>query len=152
MYSLTKPKRYSAAFFSLDAAAWLSVAILVFASFALLLSSAGKSAGSQASETSSSLLALRFSSYLLDEAACAGSGIGRGAYCSANEIDLQRLSSIDMQDLLERTGRGFIGVYLEDSEGAIFLAEQGQAAEGVFCTSRLALVSGKMARMRACVS
>lgn len=151
MCSPIRQKKRSRAFFSLDAAAWLSVATVSFLAFSLLLSSQAAARSSQAHAVSSALLSLRLSSYLI-WAACEGKGNVGGEYCVANRLDGALLSSLDYGGLLARIGRQYLSVSVEGKEGESFAASAGAAGGETFCTSRLVEYGGKTSLLRACIS
>jgi len=145
-------QKASQAYFSIDSALAITIALFSFASFALILSSAAANASSGASQASSSLLALRFSSFVLEKSALSG-GAGPGAYRSENEIDVSRLGAIDLNDALLRTGRKFARISLKSRNGELFSAEQGErGGREVFCARRLAVSSGQICLLEACLS
>ena len=140
-------------FFSFDASAAVLIAVFAYASLSLLLSSAAASASSASSDASSRLLSLRFSSFILDDAGAHAGGFGTGAYVRSGELDIQRLGGLDLQGILAATGRKFASVSVSSQDGRVFSSSAGEAGGGeVFCTSRLALLSGSMARLEVCIS
>jgi len=153
MCKKTRQPRYSG-FFSLDAAIALLIAVFAYVSLSLILSSAAASSSSGAHSVSSRLLSLRLSSLIMDEAGAESGGFGEGGYAKIGELDAQRLSALDLGAILSSTGRNFASVSLFSSEGRIFFSQAGQLPVGaeVFCTKRLALLSGEMARLEVCVS
>jgi hypothetical protein len=140
------------AFFSLDAGLATVVVIFSFSSFALLAASAASSAASQSSETSSSLLALRFSSYILEKAAVSSEEYSAGAYYEANELDKEKLRTLDLGEILLKTGKKYASVSVEGENGEIFSSQAGEQGNEKFCSSRLAILSGEIFRLEACIS
>ena len=141
----------SRAFFSFDAAFALLTAIFALFLFSLLASAASSSAHSQAAETSSSLLALRLSSLVMEEAAQSG-GEGRGSYRETGKLDDLRLREFDLQEILKRTGRAYASISVHGGEGELLSSSAGTAAAEKFCASRLALLDGEIVRLEVCVS
>ncbi len=139
------------AYFTIDAAFALLLAVFAYSSFAHLASSAGGRASAQSHEISSSLAALRFSSFVLEQAG-AGGGFGAGSYVSANEIDIGKLGTLDLGGLLARTGRDYAKISVRNGAGEVFLKETGEANEEVFCAKRLAILSGEIVKLEACLS
>ena len=140
-------------FFSFDAAAAILIAVFAYASLSLLLSASAASASSSSSDASSRLLSLRVSSFILDEAGAQQGGFGLGAYVKSGELDLQRLGELDLHGVLTSTSRKFASVSVFSQGGEEFSSSSGEAgANGVFCASRLALLSGKMARLEVCIA
>ena len=141
-------------FFSIDAAIALLIAAFAYVSLLLILSSAAASSSSGANAVSSRLLSLRLSSLIMDEDGAQTGGFGEGEYVKTGELDAGRLSALDLGALLSSTGRNFTSVSLFSSGEKVFFSQAGQlpAKAEVFCTKRLAIVSGKMARLEVCVS
>jgi hypothetical protein len=140
------------AFFSLDAMLALAIAIFAFASFSLLLSSAGALASSQSKQASSETLAIAFSSHILEKCAVRPLYGSPDSHSKTNELDENCLRSLNLQDELANSGRAFAGVSLSGAGGEIFLSESGVKGTGVFCARRLVLFSGKISRLEACLS
>ena len=139
--------------FSLDAAAALLVAAIAYASLSLILSAAAASSSSGAWGASSRLLSLRLSSFILGEAGAEAGGMGTGAYVKSGELDLSRLGTLGLQDFLSASGRRFASVAVLSKGKREFFSSAGDAqGREVFCTSRLALLNGQMARLEACIS
>lgn len=141
----------SRAFFSIDSAFALLIALFSVFSFSLLSQAAASSALSQSQQESSGLLALRFSSYALEQAARQGEGWG-GGHMVEGEIDWNRLSQLDLRAVLAITGRSFAGIYVRDGGGEAFRSESGHAEREKFCAKRLAAISGKPVLLEACIS
>jgi len=139
------------AFFSIDAAFALLIAAVSFSSFALLSQAAAENSASQSRWASGELLALRFSSFILEKAARQGES-PTGGYRIENDLDLPKLSEIDLKGMLTQSGRNFAGIYLESEGGRLFGAEAGIFDGEVFCARRLATLSGKTVRLEACIS
>ena len=140
------------AYFSIDAALALVIVVVAYSSFAHLASSAAAHAGAQSQETSSSLLALRFSSFALEWAA-AGGGEGPGSFYSANELDRDKLNELDLGAVLSQTGKRHAKITVVGSKGGVlFEKEAGNPQEEEFCSGRLALLSEDMVRLEACLS
>jgi len=140
-------------FFSFDASAAILIAVFAYASLSLILSAVSSSASSASSDASLRLLSLRFSSFILDDAGAQGGGFGTGAYVRSGELDLQRLGGLDLRGILSATGRKFASVSVFSQDGQVFSSSAGEADGGeVFCTSRLALLWGSMARLEVCMS
>ncbi len=151
MLKTAKRKAHNA-FFSIDAGFALVLAVLAFASFSMLLSAASAFADSSATETSSSLVSLRFSSYILSQAAKNNKGIGTAEYTKAWEIDKTQLEQIDLQNALAIAGKEFASVSVKSKEKDIFFSSKGQKANQVYCTKRLALMSGEPVLLEVCMS
>jgi hypothetical protein len=147
----SKTNRYKRAFFSLDAALALAIAVAAFAALAQLSLSSASALRAQSEELSSSLLALRLSSYVADEAGAEVGGLG-GAYTAVGELELERLRSIDLQQILSQTNRRFASIRLKGNEGELFSSFAGEAGDQTFCAARLALHSGEIVRLEVCVS
>ena len=146
-----RKSRYRA-FFSFDAGLAAVLAVFSFASFSLLLSAAAYSADAVSREASSSLLALRLSSFLLDEAGAEKYGWGSGAYVKAGELDLSRLQQMDLGSLLMQTGKSYVKIRVEQGGSEAFFAESGEKQAQVYCATRLGLLGGEIAKLEACVS
>ncbi len=141
------------AFFSLDASVALLLAALSYAIFSTLLLSASQGASSLAATNSMRLLSLRLSSFILDEAGAEAGGAGAGRYVRSGEISASSLQSIDLDSLRARLGLRFAGLAVFSQDGAEFSSQSGEKGEReVFCSSRLALFSGKISRLEVCVS
>ncbi len=131
------------------------MAIVAFSAFAALSSAAALHAKAEANEVSGRLLSLRLSSFLLEQGAVSSGDSYGGGYFSANELDLEKLRSLDLRPLLLQIGKSHLKVSLDVGGGEIFSAEAGEGASAqpeAFCTARLALISGKISRLEACVS
>ncbi len=139
-------------FFSLDAALAFTIAVFAFSSFALIFSSAASSANSQAGEISGSHLALRLSSYVMEQAAVSSDSFLSGGYYSANEIDLPKLYLFDLGGILAQTGKTYAKISLHSEPATLFSAEEGEKQAETFCASRLVLVSGEIMRLESCIS
>jgi len=142
----------SSGFFSIDASLALFIAALSFALFSALAAAAAASASSSARGEAGALLALRFSSYVLEQSAPAGFPSQPGAHYSANELDLGRLGAIDIGKLQAESGKGYASIRVEGSSGQLFFAESGRQGAERFCAARLALLSGEIVRLEACIS
>ena len=114
------------AFWSIDAAFALVLAVAMFAMFSAVLRSAGMMASGGAEETSGALLSARFSSYALSQ--------------------VEGGKEIDLQSILGQTGRGYAS--LRAGDGFAFAGEMNGS---IYCTVRLYVKEGRMARMEACV-
>jgi len=139
------------AFFSIDAAFALLIAIMAFISFSTLLSSAASSAKASADSSSSSLLALRLSSFIISESEEKG-GFGTASYRKAGEIDVERAEGIDLSEFLSQGKRDYAGFSISDSSGGIAGNSFGSPGNETYCAKRLVIVSGKIALLEACVS
>lgn len=146
-----RQSRYSG-YFSIDAAFALVIAVAAYSSFAHLAAAAASIADSQSREISSSLLALRFSSFVLEEASSGAGGVGTGGYASTNELDMAKLEGFDLNGVLARAGKDYAKISLKNAQGELFSASAGAAEGEVFCAGRLALLSGEIVRLEACVS
>ena len=114
------------AFWSIDAAFALVLAVAMFAMFSAVLRSAGAMASGGAEETSGALLSARFSSYALSQ--------------------MEGGKEIDLQAILGQTGRGYASLRTGDA-----FAYAGERNGSVYCTVRLYVREGRMMRMEACV-
>jgi hypothetical protein len=114
------------AFWSIDAAFALVLAVAMFAIFSALMNAAAASAARGAEQASGELLSARFSSYA---ASMAESG-----------------EEVDLYGVLGRTGRRYASIR---SGNAFDYA--GEAEGGVYCTQRLVVRDGKMERLEACI-
>lgn len=139
---------HSRAFFSIDASFAFLTAAFIFIVFSAALACAALAAKSQSSGISSENLALRFSSYVLEQSA-AGSG-----YSSVNEIDGGRFDSFDLAAAIGAVNASFAGIRLVDSDGAIMMPHQFGVPppKGVYCAKRLAIMDGRAVRLEACIS
>ncbi len=142
----------SSAFFSFDAALALAVAVFSFALFSAMLAASAASASQGAHDTSGSLLSLRFSSYVLEQAAQVGFPAQAGSHYSASELDLARLGKIDLQQLLEDSGKEYASISLRGKGGQLFFAEAGESGQEKYCSSRLALLFGEIVKLEACIA
>lgn len=122
---------HMSAFWSVDAAFALVLAVAMFAMFSALLFSASASAMKGADETSGALLSARFSSYALARMEMGG--------------------EIDLQGVLAQTGRKYASLRVADGNGDLSFASAGERSGEMFCTARIAMIGGKMARLEACV-
>jgi len=113
-------------FWSIDAAFALVLAVAMFAIFLALLNAAAASAAQGAEQASGELLSARFSSYALSLA-------------EAGE-------AVDLQGVLERTGRGYASIR---SGGSFDYA--GEPIGEVYCTERLVVRGGKIERLETCI-
>jgi hypothetical protein len=138
-------------YFSIDAGFALFIAVIAFSSFALLASSAASSAHSQSQGISSSLVALRFSSFVLEQAAASGAEPGNGAYSSTNELDISKLQGVDLDRMRSEAGKSYARVSVGNGETEIFSSEAGIVGGEVFCARRLAILSGEIVRLEACL-
>ena len=114
------------AFWSIDAAFALVLAVAMFAIFSAMLYSAGMTAQRGADETSGALLSARFSSYALEKMEMGG--------------------DVDLASVLGRTG----GEYASLRVGNEF-AYAGETGGAVYCTQRLDVREGRMVKMEACI-
>ena len=114
------------AFWSIDAAFALVLAVAMFAMFSAVLYSAGTMASRGADEISGVLLSARFSSYALAQT--------------------ESGKKIDLQSVLEQTGRKYAS--LRNGEGFAPVGEKGDA---VYCTRRLYVNGSRMMKLEACV-
>ena len=113
-------------FWSIDAAFALVLAVAMFAIFSAILHAAGSSVARGAGEASGELLSARFSTYALQR--------------------LEAGEEIDLQALLVRVERNYASL----RAGAGF-SEAGVKNGSVYCTARLALISGNITKVEACV-
>lgn len=134
-------------YFSVDAALALVIVVFSYASFAFLASHAGASADEESRQISNSLLSLRFSSFLLEEAIVEGAP----GHSSINELDLSRFEELDLKEMLSGMGKNYAKVSVSRKEGEVFSKWEGEAGEEVFCSNRLALLSGEIVRLEACI-
>ena len=122
---------HARAFWSIDAAFALVMSVAMFAMFSAMLYSAGKMALDGADETSGALLSARFSSYALSQ------------MDGGNEVDLQ--------SVLEKTGRKYASLRADGSAGMLSFAFSGEKTRDVYCSQRLYVRDGRMARLEACI-
>lgn len=147
----SRQSRYDG-YFSVDAAFALVIVIFAYSSFAGLASDAAAAADSQSREISSNLLALRFSSFILEEASLGAPGVGAGAHFSANELDIGKLQNFDLGGVLARSGKKYAKISVKNRQGEQFSASAGAAGEEVFCAGRVAVLSGEIVRLEACLA
>jgi len=114
------------AFWSIDAAFALVLAVAMFAIFSAMLHSAGMMALRGAEDASGALLSARFSSYALEK--------------------MEKGGQVDLESVLEETGRNYASLRAGDS-----FAYAGEAGGAVYCTQRLHVREGKMVKMEACI-
>ena len=117
---------HARAFWSIDAALALVLAVAMFAIFSAMLYSAGMTAQRGADETSGALLSARFSSYALEK--------------------MEMAEAIDLESVLERTGRNYTSLRVGNE-----FAYAGETGGAVYCTQRLDVREGKMVKMEACI-
>ena len=134
-------------YFSVDAALALVIVVFAYASFAYLASHAGASADEESRQISNSLVSLRFSSFLAEEAITKGTE----GHSSVNELDLSRLLDLDLKGMLKEMAKSYAKVSVGGREGEIFSKWEGEAGEEVFCSARLALLNGEIVRLEACL-
>lgn len=113
-------------FWPVDAAFALVLAVAMFAIFSAILYAAGSSAARGADDASGELLSARFSTYALQR--------------------LEAGEEIDLQALLAGVGRSYASLRAGDG-----FSEAGVKGGSVYCTARLALVSGNITKVEACV-
>ena len=113
-------------FWSIDAAFALVLSVAMFAMFSAMLYAAGVQALEGADDASGSLLSARFSSYALEL--------------------IERGTEVDLQTVLERTGREYASLSIGDE-----IAYAGEETGAVHCTQRLYARDGKMMKMEACI-
>jgi len=113
-------------FWSVDAAFALVLAVAMFAIFSAMLHSAGMTAVRGAGDASGALLSARFSSYALER--------------------MEKGEQIDLESVLERTGRKYASLRAGDS-----FAYAGETGGSVYCTRRLDVQGGKIMKMEACI-
>ncbi len=123
---LTRAGACRSAFWSIDAAFALVLSVAMFAMFSAMLYSQSLAVQRGADETSGVLLSARFSSYALEKA-------GRG-------------EAVDLASILEKTGRKYASLRIGDE-----FAYAGEKDGAVYCTQRLDVRGGRMARMEACI-
>ncbi|MCX8174595.1 MAG: hypothetical protein N3E51_00105 [Candidatus Micrarchaeota archaeon] len=140
------------AFFSADAAFALLCAVIAYSLFALLLSASADSASRAAQDCSKSSLAIRLSSHLLEERWAVLGGQWGGSFVSRGELDLNRISSQDLESLRTRLGLKFASARITGAQGEIFSAESGQKGAQVFCASRIGIAFQKPVLVEVCVS
>ncbi len=139
-------------YFSIDAGFALVIVIFAYSSFAHLALASASIADSQSREISSSLIALRFSSFVLEEASTGAWGLGTASYSSANELDAAKLQSLDLNSVLARAEKRYAKISLKNGQGELFSASAGTADGEVFCAGRLAILSGEIVRLEACLA
>ncbi len=111
-------ERRARAFWSIDAAFALVLAVAMFAMFSSVLYSAGISAAKNADETSGSLLSARFSSYALAQ--------------------MEGGKEVDLAGVLERMGKGYASIRAADADGELsFAFSGGKKRRGVLYTQGL---------------
>jgi len=115
-----------AAFWSIDAAFALVLAVAMFAMFSAMLYAAGASVARGAEDASGSLLSVRFSAYALQQLEAGGAP--------------------DLQWALGRTGREYASVRAGNE-----FAEIGARGADIYCTQRLMVREGKMVKVEACI-
>ncbi|MCX6772256.1 MAG: hypothetical protein NTV88_00600 [Candidatus Micrarchaeota archaeon] len=99
MHKENKNKR-TRAFFSIDASFAIVVVVLSFAMFSLLSSSAASFAAEGAKDVSKTNIALRLSSYILNDAAVKSGGDPPDNYVFPGEIDENKIQPAFMQPML----------------------------------------------------
>ncbi len=114
------------AFWSIDAAFALVLAVAMFALFSMLLYAAGITATQGAGTISGEFLSSRFSSYALSQ--------------------IDSLEQVDLQLVLEGTGREYASLRVGDE-----FAYAGKESGVVYCTQRLAVKEGKIVKLEACI-
>jgi len=119
------------AFWSIDAAFAVVLSVAMFAMFSSMIYAAGAKASMGADETSGTLLSARFSSYALER-------MGNG-------------KPVDLQSILEATGRKYTSLRTSDSSGELSFEFAGERAENIYCTARLYVREGEMLKMEACI-
>ena len=144
-------KRSLRAFFSIDAAFALLMVALAFIIFSLLASSAAAFASSSAAEVSKTNLALRLSSYIINDAAAQSGGIYPDNYVLPGELDTLKLQ-MALDDLVSQGKVRFAKVTVKDGSGSVQPFSAGTQADEAYCVQRLALISGELALLEVCVS
>ena len=119
------------AFWSIDAAFALVLSVAMFAMFSALLHSAGMHVLRGADETSGILLSARFSSYALAQ--------------------IEGGKEVDLQAVLGQTGRKYASLRMADSDEELSFAFSGEKTDDIYCTRRLDVREGRMARLEACI-
>ena len=120
------------AFWSIDAAFALVLAVAMFAMFSSVLYAASALSLHSAADESLSLLSVRFSSYAL--------------------LQLEKGEAVDLKWMLLRTGREYASISMSDVDGSVLFASEGERGGKIFCTRRLAHISGKMVKVEACIA
>ena len=121
----------SRAFWSIDAAFALVLSVAMFAIFSAMLHSAGARALEGADGASGSLLSARFSSYALER--------------------MENGGEVDLQSVLDNTGRKYASLRVEGAGGEISFAFAGNGGGAVYCTQRLRVREGRIVRVEACI-
>jgi len=119
------------AFWSIDAAFALVLSVAMFAMLSAMLHSASTRALGGADEASGTLLSARFSSYAL--ARVEGGG------------------EVDLQSVLDNTGGKYASLRVAGAQGEISFAFAGEKAGGIYCTQRLYVRGGRIAKLEACI-
>ena len=119
------------AFWSIDAAFALVLAVAMFAIFSSMLYAAGMMALKNADETSGALLSARFSYYALEQ--------------------IEKGGGIDLQSVLGQTGRKYASLRTISATGELSFAFAGETAGGIYCTQRLDVQEGRMVKLEACI-
>ena len=148
--------RSSKAFFSIDASFAIVIIALSFSMFLLLSGSAASFAASGAKDVSKTNMALRLSSYLLNDAAAESGGIYPDNYVMPGELDEAKLQPAILQPLLSdfvMQGKlQYAKVSLKGSAIPIPDSNAGQQTGDAYCVRRLALLSKEPALLEVCVS
>lgn len=140
------------AFFSLDAALAMLLAVLATVSFSAMESSAAASADSSAREISGTNLALRLSNYVVDEAGAATGGAVPGEYVKPGEIDPERLSAIGLQEIVSGAGLKYAKISLPGAQESFPPISAGAEQGEIFCVKRLVTLEKKPALMEVCAA
>lgn len=119
------------AFWSIDAAFALVLAVAMLAMFSSMLYRAGTMAAAGADETSGALLSARFSSYALER--------------------MEKGGEADLQAVLGQTGRRYASLRMAGSEGELSFAFAGEKEGEIYCTQRLGVRNGRIVRLEACI-
>jgi len=119
-------KARTRAFWSIDAAFALVMAVAMFAIFSSMLHVAGMRALGGADDASGSLLSARFSSYALER--------------------MEGGKEVDLQSVIEQTGRKYASLQVGDE-----FAHAGEKNGTVYCTRRLHVRDGKLVKLEACI-
>ena len=114
------------AFWSIDAAFALVLAVAMFAMFSSLLYAAGVMVAKGADETSGALLSARFSSYALAQ--------------------MEDGNNVDLNAVIEQTGRNYASLRIGDN-----FTQAGNESGAVYCTQRLYVNASGMVKLEACV-
>ena len=119
------------AFWSIDAAFALVLSVAMFAMLSAMLYSASTLALRGADRTSGALLSTRFSYYALAR--------------------MEAGKEIDLQAVLAETGRRYSSLRTADSARELSFASAGEKTPDIYCSQRLYVQNGRIAKLEACI-